>query len=201
MTSRNDDTASAHETCRTLLDAFFHKYPDEVFRAAAQNSLETLVAKCQDLRGQAGGWAGGLVYAISRWALLRPRHVILNSELEEVFGVTIGTIRKRAQEIAELVDSDVPGATGASEESDDFTLRDEANGICAYAFRNGFVEDIHASVDSDGGPRITDPEMKRLMIEGSTKPAKLLEMKQNEPEQYARFIRNYGRMYCYNWER
>ncbi len=44
-----------------------------------------------------------------------------------------------------------------------FTLRDEANAICAFAFRNGFIENIHASVDSDGRPRITDPEMKQLI--------------------------------------
>jgi hypothetical protein len=37
----------------------------------------------------------------------------------------------------------------------------DANAICAYAFRNGLIEDIHASVDSDGRSRITDPEMKQ----------------------------------------
>ena len=39
-----------------------------------------------------------------------------------------------------------------------WTLRDEAT-PCAYAFCNGFIEDIHAS------GRITEAEMKKLMIE------------------------------------
>jgi hypothetical protein len=45
----------------------------------------------------------------------------------------------------------------------DFTLRDEANALTAYAFRNGFLEDLHAGKPSSllnqpGYSRITDDE-------------------------------------------
>ena len=78
---------------------------------------------------------------------------------------------------------------------EEFTLRDEANAICAYAFRNGPIEDIHA----DG--RISDPEMKHLMIKSSESLAKLLAMKQETPAEYDRFIRDYHRKFCRRWER
>ena len=50
-----------------------------------------------------------------------------------------------------------------------FTLRDEAKAIVAWAFRNGPLEDLHAGEHSDllkddRYSRITDEEMKRLMI-------------------------------------
>lgn len=77
----------------------------------------------------------------------------------------------------------------------EFALRDEANAICAYAFRNGPIENIHA----DG--RISDPEMKHLMIKACESLAKLLTMKLESPAEYDRFIRDYGRKYCYRWER
>jgi len=41
----------------------------------------------------------------------------------------------------------------------EFTLRDEANAICAYAFRNGFLEDLHAGKPS---PLLTDPGYSRV---------------------------------------
>lgn len=76
-----------------------------------------------------------------------------------------------------------------------FSIRDDANAICAYAFHNGPIEDIHA----DG--RISDSEMKNLMINVSERLAKLLTMKQKTPAEYDQFIRNYYRMYCLQWER
>lgn len=40
----------------------------------------------------------------------------------------------------------------------DHTLRDEANALTVFVFRNGFIEDLHAA------GRITDPELKKLNI-------------------------------------
>jgi hypothetical protein len=79
---------------------------------------------------------------------------------------------------------------------DDFTLRDEANALTAHAFRNGFLEDLHAGkhsplLDQPGYSRITDDEMKRLMIEASEKLARMLALKQQDPAEYDRFIRKY----------
>ena len=86
------------------------------------------------------------------------------------------------------------------------TLRDEANMITAYAFRNGFLEDLHAGKDSpilddQEHSRITNDEMRKLMIEASERVAELLRMKQDEPEAYDRFMCTYWLMYCQKWQR
>jgi hypothetical protein len=84
---------------------------------------------------------------------------------------------------------------------DAFTARDEANALTAYAFRNGFLEDLHAGksspiLDQPGYSRITDDEMKRLMIEASEKLARMLALKQKNPAEYDQFIRKYQKTYC-----
>jgi hypothetical protein len=88
----------------------------------------------------------------------------------------------------------------------EFTLRDEANALTAYAFRNGFLEDLHAGspsplLNQPGQSRISDEEMKRLMIEAAEKLEQLLRMKRETPSQYEIFIRNYQRTYCRAWKR
>jgi hypothetical protein len=60
-----------------------------------------------------------------------------------------------------------------------FTLRDEANAIVAYAFRNGPNEDLHAGKYSElleqaELSRITEAEMKELMIIACDKMEELL---------------------------
>ena len=87
-----------------------------------------------------------------------------------------------------------------------FNLRDEANALTAYAFRNGTLEDLHAGKDSPllNDPklsRISDSEMKSLMIETSEKLASMLLLREKNPEQYKEFIQCYSIMYCGNWER
>jgi hypothetical protein len=57
---------------------------------------------------------------------------------------------------------------------DGITARDFANVLVVGAFRNGFIETLHAGNDSDllADPtlsRITDLEMKKLNIETSTR--------------------------------
>ena len=89
---------------------------------------------------------------------------------------------------------------------DAFTLRDEADALTAHAFRNGFLEDLHAGkhlplLDQPGYSRITDDEMKRLMIEASEKLARMLALKQQDPAEYDRFIRKYQKTYCRTWKR
>jgi len=49
--------------------------------------------------------------------------------------------------------------------------------------------------------RITDPEMKKLMIEASQKVAELLSLKEKEPEKYWRLITWFNESYCKKWER
>jgi hypothetical protein len=91
-------------------------------------------------------------------------------------------------------------------EVSEFTLRDEANALTAFAFRNGFLEDLHAGrhtplLEDASNSRITDPEMKRLMIEASKKLEELLRLRWASPAEYEEFVRSYNRRYCRGWER
>lgn len=90
--------------------------------------------------------------------------------------------------------------------SEEFTIRDEANALTAFAFRNGFLEDLHAGkslpvAQQSGFSRISDDEMRRLMIEASEKLAQLLTKKQQDPQGYETFIRQYHKIYCGSWKR
>ena len=92
----------------------------------------------------------------------------------------------------------------ATDES--FTIRDEANALTALAFRNGFIEELHAGkwsplLDDPGYSRITDDEMRRLMIEASEMLAKMLNLKQSDPAQYDARVRDYNGKYCRTWKR
>jgi len=89
---------------------------------------------------------------------------------------------------------------------DGFTIRDEANALVAWAFRNGPLEDLHAGkhsplVDDPTLSRITDDEMKDLMINACRQLPKLLELKANDPTEYERQVKSYNFRYCRNWER
>ena len=200
MSSSTNDTDDRFAACRGMLARFFERFPDDSLQSITLGSLEKLLSQHDCCDGKPGGWAGGLVHAITK--CVKPgHHVILNSELEEIFGVSIGTIRKRSEQTWCFVGSEVLEMLSGHDQIEPFTLRDEANAMCAFAFRNGPIEDLHASVDSDGHPRISDPEMKHLMVEASGKLAKLLEMKATDPEGYLTFLKNYNRMYCRHWER
>lgn len=87
-----------------------------------------------------------------------------------------------------------------------FTLRDEANALTAFAFRNGPLEDLHAGrssplTDDPSLSRITDAEMKQLMVAASEKVATMLALKESDPEKYRSFVIGYNLMYCSSWER
>lgn len=87
-----------------------------------------------------------------------------------------------------------------------FTLRDEANAIVAYAFREGLIEDLHAGKNSellrnDKLSRITNQEMKELMISASKKIEKLLKTKDSNIKEYYDIIKGLCLRYCSGWER
>jgi len=87
-----------------------------------------------------------------------------------------------------------------------WTVREEANAITCCAFRNGFLEDLHAGAYSEllekpGLSRITDAEMRKLMIESSNVMATLLQMKETDPDRYWKLIEGFNRTYCRLWEK
>ena len=86
------------------------------------------------------------------------------------------------------------------------SIRDEANALVACAFRNGPLEDLHAGkysdiLDDSSYSRITDDEMKQLMINARETLARLLTLREESPDEYACWVKEYGERYCYNWER
>ena len=190
-TNENRDTA-----IREHLNRFFDAHPDEALQERALRALDLLLAhkEAKDvLIKKPAGWAGGIVYAVGSRGVGVPG--LLNRELEAAFSVRMTEIYQRAAKVKDLLGADLPSPLEVAPMPEVFTLRDEANAMCAYAFRNGIIEDIHA----DG--RISDEEMKRVMIQASESLAKLLAKKQGTPEEYDRFIRDYHGKYCRKWER
>ena len=89
---------------------------------------------------------------------------------------------------------------------DGFTVREEANAIVAKAFRNGPLEDLHAGkwselLENQELSRITDEEMKTLMIFACEQVVLLLRMKETDPEGYYLEMMSYGWRFCRGWER
>ena len=87
-----------------------------------------------------------------------------------------------------------------------FTVRDEANALVAWAFRNGPLEDLHAGKHSEllSDPslsRITDAEMKQLMLNACEVTERLLRLKQDDPDKYDQTIKSYNFRYCRSWDR
>ena len=88
----------------------------------------------------------------------------------------------------------------------ELTVREEANALICCAVRNGFLEELHAGkhsqlLETPGLSRITDDEMKKLMIGASAKLAELLAMKDSNPDKYWHTIRRFNETYCKNWAR
>ena len=86
------------------------------------------------------------------------------------------------------------------------TIREEANALTCIAFRNGFLEELYAGKHSEilevpGYSRITDAEMKRLMIGASAQVAKLLGLKENDPDEYWKQITYFNENVCARWEK
>ena len=85
------------------------------------------------------------------------------------------------------------------------TIREEANAITVWAFRNGYIEQLHAGKHSElletpGLSHITDAEMKRLNIDFSSKIAEILTLRDTNPAEYWKKIMYFNR-YCENWEK
>jgi len=88
-----------------------------------------------------------------------------------------------------------------------FTLRDEANAIVALAFRNGPIERLHAGeysaelIENPNLSRITDDEMKEIMLNACEHVEKLLRLKREDDGAYYLKLIEYNRMFCQKWER
>ena len=97
----------------------------------------------------------------------------------------------------EIVEQAFPGG---------YTHRDEANAIVAMAFRNGPIEDLHAGEHSEllerpELSRITDEEMKMIMLAACDAVERLLREKEEDAGEYYLKMMDYGLKYCHGWKR
>lgn len=89
----------------------------------------------------------------------------------------------------------------------ELTVRDEANALVANCLRNNeLFEELHAGawsplLEDASLSRITDDEMKKLMIEVSARLAYLLALKATDPAAYAAQVDWNRRSYTSRWER
>ena len=86
------------------------------------------------------------------------------------------------------------------------TVRDEANALVVGDVRNDEVfEHLHSgrwdpTIDDPGVSRVSDAEMKRLMIRFSAALAWLLDLRDSDPDEYQRQI-TFFRGFTPDWER
>jgi len=146
MTTGNEPTDKAS---RKLLDGFFERHPNEDLRERARQALDALLGQMTAMGGAPGGWAGGIVYAVGGTGCGVPG--VMNADLEAAFGTTMGTIRRRAEQVRQALGLDAPLATEGLPPCDEFTVRDEANAICAYAFRDQGVGEPGEAASHEAG--------------------------------------------------
>jgi hypothetical protein len=85
--------------CREHPERYFAHYPN-----GAMKALRFITASDEMLSGRPEGWAAGIVYRVAnqdRQTCGVPGR--LNSELGEFFGISMGTIRKRAARVEQVV--------------------------------------------------------------------------------------------------
>lgn len=92
-----------------------------------------------------------------------------------------------------------------SDDPSKWTIRDEANALTVLAFRNGYIEELHAGrhhevLDDPDISRITDDEMKTLMIQASEQLARLLHLRETNPDKYKKEM-ELGARYTYKWDK
>ena len=95
---------SCERACHGYLGHFFSRHSDAALQKRVLKAFRLLTTSEKPLTGEPAGWAAGLIYVVAN----RDRQPcgvpgMLNSEFESLFGVSMGTIRKRAARIAELL--------------------------------------------------------------------------------------------------
>lgn len=90
--------------CREQMETFFGAHPDAAMQKRALKALRCLAVGDEPLAGKPEGWAAGIIYALAN----RDRQAcgvpgLLNSEFAALFGVSMGTIRRRAAHIERML--------------------------------------------------------------------------------------------------
>ncbi|MEI7837356.1 MAG: DUF6398 domain-containing protein [Planctomycetota bacterium] len=104
MIARNDPF---EEACAQLFNAFFKKYPNDELRKRTAMALLDVIKRQKSFPGKHEGWAAGIMFAVCSRGCGVPD--VMNSEVEEAFGVTMSTVRKRAWAVKRLLGLLPPG--------------------------------------------------------------------------------------------
>ena len=86
------------------LDRYFAVQPHELMQKRANKALRMLRASEEPITGKPEGWAAGIIYAVGTYD--RPAvgvPDILNADFEKLIGVSMGTARRRAAQVRELI--------------------------------------------------------------------------------------------------
>jgi len=91
--------------CREHIERFFASYGDPGMQKSAMKALRFLAAGDEPMRGKPEGWAAGIIYALAN----RDRRAcgvpgMLNAEVEQFFGVTMNTVRRRAAQVEQAME-------------------------------------------------------------------------------------------------
>jgi len=98
------ENETANQTCQKLFTAYFNKYPNAGMQIEADRILICLSDFPLLKQGKPGGWAGGIIYALTNhYRRACGIHGLLNKECEAFFGASMETIRKRAATIKDLL--------------------------------------------------------------------------------------------------
>ena len=87
--------------CRELIDSFCKQAPQHrPLAPRAKRMVGMLTGADISLEGCPGGWAGGVIHALTQVQCGVPG--VLNADMEKIFNASMGTIRKRSAKIRDL---------------------------------------------------------------------------------------------------
>jgi hypothetical protein len=87
------------------LDRYFAVQPHKLMQKRANKALRMLRASEKPIAGKPEGWAAGIIYAVGTYD--RPPvgvPDVLNADFEKLIGVSMGTARRRAAQVRELME-------------------------------------------------------------------------------------------------
>ena len=110
MRTESKPDQSFRVACVKVLTVFLDRVRQDNAKVHAElaprvrGSFQLLLPHSDSLAGKPETWAGGLAYAANRWLLTGDRTGVLNAELERIFGTSMSTIRKRAEQVWPLIE-------------------------------------------------------------------------------------------------
>ena len=95
----HEKNAMLRQSVRELIAKFYAKFPNPDREERALRAMRFLLSGDEALPGEAGGWAGGIVYVMGAWRApgAGMDGGVLMAEMTGIFGVCAKTIRERAK--------------------------------------------------------------------------------------------------------